>query len=85
MRIRIIRAPKGQIDGVHLTRFEAGEVYDVNMSIGTYLMVGGYAEAVADTGPARVVPIDPIPEVRRRTQRLTDKAAEIPRTKRSRR
>jgi hypothetical protein len=84
MRIRIVRAAEGQIDGVHLTRFERGEVYDVNMSIGTYLMVGGYAEGVADTSPARVVPIETIPETGR-TKRLTDKAAEIPRTKRSRR
>jgi len=83
MRIRIIRAPEGQIDGVHLTRFEAGEIYDVNMSIGTYLMVGGYAEAVADTSPARIVPLDTVPEVRRRTTRVTDKAAEVPRNNRS--
>ena len=85
MRILFFLVPEGQIDGVHLTRFERGEVYDVNMSIGTYLMVGGYAEAVADTGPARVLPIDTMPEVRSRTQRRTDKAAENPRDKRSRR
>ena len=85
MRIRIIRAPAGQIDGVHLTRFETGGVYDVNVSIATYLMVGGYAEAVADTSPARIVPLDTAPEVRSRSTRVTDKAAEVPRKSRSRR
>ena len=85
MRIRIIRAPAGQIDGIQLTRFETGEIYDVNMSIGTYLMVGGYAEAVADTSPARVVPIDTTAEVRNRAPRITDQAAEVSRKNRSRR
>jgi hypothetical protein len=85
MRIRIIRPPAGQIDGVHLTRFEAGGIYDVNMSIGTYLMVGGYAEAVADTSPALVVPIDATAEVRNRAPHITDQASEAPRKKGSRR
>ena len=52
MRIRIVRRPSGRIDGVPLDRFEPNGVYDVNASIGTYLMASGYAEAVADSRPA---------------------------------
>ena len=52
MRIRIVLRPSGRIDGVPLDRFEPGGVYDVNASIGTYLMATGHAQAVADTSPA---------------------------------
>ena len=52
MRIRIVQRPSGRIDGVPLDRFEPGGVYDVNASIGTYLMATGYAQAVADSSPA---------------------------------
>ena len=52
MRIRIVLRPSGRIDGVPLDRFEPGGVYDVNASIGTYLMASGYAQAVADSSPA---------------------------------
>jgi hypothetical protein len=82
MRIRIVRRPDGRIDGVDLHRFEPGEIYDVNVSIGTYLMVGGHAQAVADTGPARVVPLDETTEIRNRVKHVTYKAAEASRKKR---
>ena len=77
MRIRIVRRPPGEVDGVDLHRFEPGTMYDVNASIATYLMVGGYAEPVADTAPARVVPIDATTEIRNRIKHVSDKAAEI--------
>ena len=79
MRIRIVQRPHGRIDGVELQRFEPGEIYDVNVSIGTYLMVGGYAQAVADSRPARIVPIDATAEIRNRVRHVTDKAAEASR------
>jgi hypothetical protein len=53
MRIRIVQRPSGRIDGVPLDRFEPGGEYDVNASIGTYLIVMGYAQAVADSSPAQ--------------------------------
>ena len=81
MRIRIVRRPHGQVDGVDLNRFEPGEIYDVNASIGTYLMVAGRAEPVADTTPARVVPLDMTTEIRNRVKQVTDKAAEVSRKK----
>ena len=77
MRIRIVRRPHGEIDGVDLNRFERGELYDVNASIATYLMVGGYAEPVGDTSPARVGPVDMTTEIRNRVKHVTDKAAEV--------
>jgi len=84
MRIRIVRRPPGEVDGVDLHRFEAGAMYDVTASIATYLMVGGYAEPVADTTPARVVPIDMTAEIRNRVKQVSDKAAEISRKKKRR-
>jgi hypothetical protein len=77
MRIRIVRRPRGEVDGVDLNHFEKGVVYDVTASIGTYLMVGGHAEPVADTRPARVVPLDATTEIRNRVKQVTDKAAEL--------
>ena len=79
MRIRITRHPHGEIDGVPLDRFEPGEVYDVSVSIATYLMVCGCAQAITNTGPARIVPLDLTAELRSRVKRVTDKAAERPR------
>ena len=81
MRIRIVRRPPGQVDGVDLHRFELGAMYDVTASIATYLMVGGYAEPVADTTPARVVPVDMSTEIRNRVRHVSDKAEEISRKK----
>ena len=79
MRIRIVQRPHGEVDGVALDRFEPGVVYDVNVSIGTYLMVGGYAQAVADTSPARVVPVTATAEIRNRVKQVTEHAAEVSR------
>ena len=81
MRIRIVRRPRGQVDGVDLNRFQPGALYDVNASIATYLMVGGYAEPVADTSPSPVVPVDMTTEIRNRVKQVTDKAAEVSRKK----
>jgi SLT domain-containing protein len=82
VRIRITRRPEGEIDGVPLHRFLQGNVYDVNVSIGTYLMVSGFAQAVADTAPAKVVPLDFTRERRRGMNQVTQKAADRPRKKR---
>ena len=76
MRIRITRQPHGQIDGVPLDRFETGETYDVSVSIATYLMVCGCAQAIADTAPARIVPLDLTMELRNGVKRVSEKAAD---------
>jgi len=79
MRIRITRQPEGEIDGVPLDRFERGEAYDVSVSIATYLMVCGCAQAIADSAPARIVPVDLMMEMRNRGRRGSEKAADRPR------
>lgn len=79
MRIRITRHPQGQIDGVPLDRFEPGGIYDVSVSIATYLMVCGCAQAIADTAPARIVPLDVTMELRNGLPRMPEKAANRPR------
>ena len=84
MQIRIVRRPHGQVDGVDLNRFELGALYDLNVSIATYLMVGGYAEP-ADPTPARVVPVDMTTEIRNRVKQVTDNASEASRKKGPRR
>jgi len=84
MRIRMVRRPHGEVDGVDLNRFEVGTMYDVTASIATYLMVGNYAEPVADTTPARVVPVDMATEIRNRVKHVSDKAAEVSRKRKRR-
>lgn len=82
MRITITRRTQGEIDGVPLERFEPGHTYDVNASIATYLMVMGCAQAVADTAPARIVPLERTHDVRTRVKPAADSAADRSRNKR---
>ncbi len=57
MRIRIIRARPGEVDGIALDTFQPGFVYDVSSSLATYLIMGGTAEPVMDEDPALAVPL----------------------------
>lgn len=58
MRVRISRAMTGEVDGIALSPFKVGHTYDMAASLATYLMVSGWATAVAETGPAMVIPLD---------------------------
>jgi hypothetical protein len=79
MRVRITKRMQGDVDGVPLDRLVPGRIYDVNASIGTFLIVSGWAAPVADTSPAELVPIrdetrmHPLPTLARRLgpRRLT--------------
>jgi len=62
MRIRVIQAPTGEIDGISLDRFVRGNVYDVGTSLGCYLLASQLAEPVMDERPALVTPLDELPE-----------------------
>ena len=53
MRIRITRRRPGEVDGIDLSRFEVGVVYDVSPSLGTYLIMTGHADP--DERPSLVV------------------------------
>ena len=45
----------GSIDGIHLDRFEMGQVYDVGTAVGSYLLAIGVAEPEADEGSPAIV------------------------------
>jgi hypothetical protein len=51
MRVRIISAMSGQIDGIDLTRFQVASVYEVGTSLANYLMAAGCAEPVMNDPP----------------------------------
>ena len=57
MRLRITRKLIGSIDGLQLSHFERGVLYDVGTSLGSYLLALGAAEPVNDDLPAEVVPV----------------------------
>jgi hypothetical protein len=42
---------KGTIDGIDLTHFEVGHVYDVGTTLANYLLASGYAKPIADETP----------------------------------
>lgn len=48
MRLRITRALSGSIDGIHLSHFVVGEVYEVGTSVGSFLLSVGAAEPASD-------------------------------------
>jgi hypothetical protein len=75
MRVRITRRPRGEADGIALNSFRVGAIYDVNASIGTYLMVSGCAEAVADMSPAEIVSIDLTCHIGETVKRITNEAS----------
>jgi hypothetical protein len=74
---------QGDVDGVPLDKLVPGRIYDVNASIGTFLIVSGWAAPVADTSPAQLVPLkkqarthEPLPTLakRRGARRLAGRA-----------
>jgi hypothetical protein len=50
VRLRITRALSGSIDGIHLSHFVVGEVYEVGTSVGSFLLSVGAAEPAAGDG-----------------------------------
>ena len=81
MKVRILRACRGKVDGISLERFTVGRVYDVHASLATYLMVEQFAAAESDAEPALVVPLrdaDPPPRApaKERTLRERGKPSE---------
>ena len=51
MRLRILTAMKGKVDGTDLAHFEVGQVYDVGTSLANYLLASGYAEPLDEKMP----------------------------------
>ena len=56
MRLRITRSVSGSIDGIQLSHFEVGQLYEVGTAVGSYLLAVGAAEPVSEEGPALFVP-----------------------------
>lgn len=48
VRVLVVRPCLDEIDGVSLEQFEVGLVYDVNASLGSYLVASGCAELVLE-------------------------------------
>jgi hypothetical protein len=69
MRVRITHRRPGEVDGVDLTAFEVGFVYDVSPSLATYLIMTGTADPVVDDRPALVVPVDEMPHAMTATRK----------------
>ena len=59
MRVRITQAASGSIDGIHLSRFVTGLIYDVGTTLGNYMLAEGLAVPVDESTPALVLP--PLP------------------------
>jgi hypothetical protein len=49
MRVRILVPMKGTVDGIDLTHFQVGRIYDVGTTLANYLLASGYVVPVADT------------------------------------
>ena len=88
MRVRITHRRPGEIDGVDLSAFEVGLIYDVSPSLATYLIMTGTADPIVDERPALVVPVEDIPPTTERASSTpADRAiaADAPRSRDDRR
>jgi hypothetical protein len=51
VRLKITKRLSGSIDGLHVGRFRAGEIYEIGTSLANYLLAINAAEPVSDTQP----------------------------------
>ena len=51
MRLKITRALSGSIDGIQLSHFVVGHVYEVGASVGSFLLSVGVAEPESEMDP----------------------------------
>jgi hypothetical protein len=88
VQLRIIRPPRGSVDGIDLNHFEVGSVYEVGTSLGSYLLAIEAAEPAADKPPPPVAPLEPelLEELRDNAKQppVFEKAADRPHRKRKR-
>jgi hypothetical protein len=68
VRLRITRALSGSIDGIHLSQFVVGGVYEVGTSVGSFLLSVGAAEPVLDAASDEAVTRGISPSLRPRHQ-----------------
>jgi hypothetical protein len=84
VRVRIVKQPTGDVDGVELWRLIEGRVYDVHASLATLLIVSRWAEPVADERPALINSINhpPVKELFDRRAQPRDRSNDGQRRKR---
>jgi hypothetical protein len=58
MRVRITKTLDGSIDGIQLARLSKGQVYDVNTSLGCYLLSEGMAEPAPNETRTAILPAE---------------------------
>ena len=51
VRLKITRALSGSIDGIQLSHFVVGHVYEVGAPVGSFLLSAGVAEPESDMDP----------------------------------
>jgi hypothetical protein len=84
VRVCITRRPKDEVDGIRLHRLRTGVTYDLNASLATYLVVAGYAHAVADQGGSDVIPADLTRQIGAAVSRLTEETVSARRARKRR-
>jgi len=60
MRVRILTAPAGTIDGVSLEHFHVGSVYELGTQVACVFLAEGWAELVSDDGTPMLVRPPPV-------------------------
>jgi len=72
MQVRILKHGEGVVDGVSLRALVPGCIYDVNPTLGHYLVTNQVAEEVtSESDPALVVPLDTPYAVEQLTKGIT--------------
>ena len=66
VRLRITIQPRGTADGVDLSRFHEGFIYDVGHIVGNVLLAEGWAVPTDTEAPAFVTPSEPLDIPRKR-------------------
>jgi hypothetical protein len=58
VRVRIHKRLEGVVQGVSLSHLVPGLTYDLDPTLGGYLVTVGAAEAVTSKSPALIIPLD---------------------------
>ena len=58
MRVRIRKRVEGVVQGVSLSHLVPGLTYDLDSTLGGYLVTIGAADALTSKSPALVIPLD---------------------------
>jgi hypothetical protein len=74
VRIRITQPLSGSIDGIQLSRFVTGLIYDVGTTLANYLLAQGLAVPVDSDVPALVLPIDEVSEFHKPSSEAEDRS-----------